>query len=58
MAFHFDMPIYTEIDIMKEKATVYNSVEQFLKYCISIYDFKGIMERKKVENDDNPHQPY
>jgi len=58
MAFHFDMPIYTEIDIIKEKATVYNSVEQFMKYCISIYDFKGIMERKNKTEDQNPHQPY
>lgn len=40
MAINFDMPIFTEIDLMKEQATIYNSVEQFLKYCISIYDFK------------------
>lgn len=58
MAVHFDMPVYTEIDILKEKATIYNSVEQFLKFCISIYDFKGIMERKNKAEEDNPHQPY
>lgn len=40
MAVHFDIPVFTDIDILKEKATIYNSVEQFLKYCISIYDFK------------------
>lgn len=57
MAFHFDMPVFTEIDIMKEQATIYNSVEQFLKYCISIYDFKWIMERKQPE-EENAHQPY
>jgi hypothetical protein len=58
MAIHFDMPIFTEIDLLKEKASVYISVEQFLKYCISIYDFKGIMERKSKTEDENPHQPY
>jgi hypothetical protein len=58
MAINFDMPIFTEIDLLKEKATIYNSVEQFLKYCISIYDFKGIMERKNKNEDQNPHQPY
>ena len=58
MAIHFDMPIFTDIDLMKEQATIYNSVEQFLKYCISIYDFKGIMERKKGTEEDNTHQPY
>lgn len=58
MAIHFDMPIFTEIDLLKEKASVYNSVEQFLKYCISIYDFKGIMERKNGTSEDNPHQVY
>jgi hypothetical protein len=58
MAINFDMPIFTEIDLLKEKATVYNSVEQFLKFCISIYDFKGIMERKGKTEEDNPHQPY
>ena len=58
MAIHFDMPIFTEIDLLKEKATIYNSVEQFLKYCISIYDFKWIMERKNKTEDQNPHQPY
>lgn len=58
MAINFDMPIFTEIDLLKEKATVYVSVEQFLKYCISIYDFKGIMERKNKPEDENPHQVY
>lgn len=58
MAIHFDMPIFTDIDLMKEQATIYNSVEQFLKYCISIYDFKGIMERKKGTEDQNPNQVY
>lgn len=58
MAINFDMPIFTEIDLLKEKATIYNSVEQFIKYCISIYDFKGIMERKNKTEDENPHQPY
>ena len=58
MAVHFDMPVYSEIDIIKEKATIYNSVEQFLKFCISIYDYKGIMERKNGKVEDNPHQPY
>lgn len=58
MAFHFDMPIYTEIDILKEKATVYNSVDQFMKYCISIYDFKGIMERKNGKEEERPHEVY
>lgn len=58
MEIHFDMPIFTDIDLLKEKATIYNSVDQFLKYCISIYDFKGIMERKNKEEDKNPHQPY
>ena len=58
MAIHFDMPVFTDIDLLKEKATIYNSVEQFLKYCISIYDFKGIMERKNKTEDQNPHQPY
>lgn len=58
MAVHFDMPVYSEIDIIKEKASVYISVEQFLKYCISIYDYKWIMERKNGKEEDNPHQPY
>lgn len=58
MAIHFDMPIFTEIDLLKEQATIYNSVEQFLKYCISIYDFKWIMERKNGTEDQNPHQVY
>ncbi len=58
MAVHFDMPVYSEIDIIKEKATIYNSVEQFLKFCISIYDYKGIMERKNGKEEENPHQPY
>lgn len=58
MAIHFDMPIFTEIDLLKERATIYNSVEQFLKYCISLYDFKWIMERKNKTEDQNPHQPY
>jgi len=58
MAIHFDMPIFTEIDLLKERATIYNSVEQFLKYCISIYDFKWIMERKGKTEDEHPHQPY
>lgn len=58
MAVHFDMPVYTEIDIIKEKATIYNSVEQFLKFCISIYDFKWIMDRKNKKEEENPHQPY
>jgi hypothetical protein len=58
MAINFDMPIFTEIDLLKEKASVYVSVEQFLKYCISIYDFKGIMERKGKSEEENPHQPY
>lgn len=58
MTINFDMPIFTEIDLLKEKATIYNSVEQFIKYCISIYDFKGIMERKNKTEDENPHQPY
>lgn len=58
MAVHFDMPVFTEIDMMKEKATIYNSVEQFLKFCISIYDYKGIMDRKNPKIEDNVHQPY
>ena len=58
MAVHFDMPVYSEIDIIKEKATIYNSVEQFLKFCISIYDYKGLTERKNGTVEDNPHQPY
>lgn len=58
MAVHFDMPVYSEIDIIKEKATIYNSVEQFLKFCISIYDYKGIMDRKNGTIEENPHQPY
>lgn len=59
MAVHFDMPVYSEIDILKEKASIYNSVERFLQYTISIYDYKGIMERKGEKKEtDNPHQPY
>lgn len=58
MAVHFDMPVYSEIDIIKEKATIYNSVEQFLKFCISIYDYKWIMDRKSWKVEENPHQPY
>lgn len=58
MAINFDMPIFTEIDLLKEKATIYVSVEQFIKYCISIYDFKWIMERKNKTEEENPHQPY
>lgn len=58
MAVHFDMPVYSEIDIIKEKATIYNSVEQFLKFCISIYDFKGIMERKNGKEEERPHEVY
>lgn len=58
MAVHFDMPVYSEIDIIKEKATIYNSVEQFLKFCISIYDYKGIMDRKNKTEEDRPHEVY
>lgn len=58
MALHFDMPVFTEIDLLKERATIYNSVEQFLKYCISIYDYKGIMERKRKPEEDRPHEVY
>lgn len=58
MAVHFDMPVFSEIDLIKEKATIYNSVEQLLKYVISIYDYKGIMERKNGKEEENPHQPY
>jgi hypothetical protein len=58
MAINFDMPIFTEIDLLKEATSVYISVEQFLKYCISIYDFKGIMERKNRKSEENEHQPY
>jgi len=58
MAINFDMPIFTQIDLLKEQASVYVSVEQFLKYCISIYDFKGIMERKNGKEEENHHQPY
>lgn len=58
MAVHFDMPVFSEIDLIKEKATIYNSVEQLLKYVISIYDYKGIMDRKNKVVEENPHQPY
>lgn len=58
MAVHFDMPVFSDIDILKEQASIYNSVETLLKYCISIYDFKWIMERKSKVEEENPHQPY
>ena len=33
------------------------SVDAFMKYVISIYDYKKLME-KKEKQEDNPHQPY
>ena len=69
----FDMPIHTELDLLKVKASVWNSIEEFLKDCISCYDVKQVLEQvkeKKEKNektvekkeevivDDNPNQPY
>ena len=52
-----DMPIYTELDISKEIASAYYSIEQFFNYCISVYDVKNKLEPKEVK-EENPHQPY
>ncbi len=57
----FDVPVFTELDLLKEKCAVYNSVERFLQYLISVYDVKGIMENMKKAKEkpvDNPNQPY
>lgn len=52
-----DMPIYTELDISKEIASAYFSIEQFFGYCISVYDVKSKLQPVE-EKVDNPHQPY
>lgn len=57
----FDVPLFTELDLLKEKCAVYNSIERFLQYLISVYDVKGIMENMKKAKEkpaDNPNQPY
>lgn len=55
-----DMPIYTELDISKEIASAYFSIEQFFNYCISVYDVKNKLDPKEVKEkkQENPHQPY
>jgi len=59
----FDMPIYTEIDLLKEKAVQYHSIEKLLGFLISAYDVGNIMEgikktRKEKKEKENEHQPY
>lgn len=57
----FDVPLFTDLDLLKEKCAVYNSVERFLQYLISVYDVKRIMENLKKAKEkpaDNPNQPY
>jgi hypothetical protein len=65
----FDLPIHSSLDIKKTRASAYNSFETFLANCISHYDEKEIVakmdeeakekkNKKEVEEDDNPNQPY
>ena len=52
-----DSPIFSDVDMLKAKKEIYISVDAFMKYVISIYDYKKLME-KKEKQEDNPHQPY
>lgn len=59
----FDLPIHSSLDILKTKASAYNSFETFLADCISHYDDKDVVskiDKKKEEEvvDENPNQPY
>jgi hypothetical protein len=63
----FDLPIHSALDILKTKASAYNSFEAFLSNCISHYDEKEIVakldeekkdKKKKEIVDENPNQPY
>jgi hypothetical protein len=60
----FDMPIYTEIDMLKEKASMYHSIEALIGFLMSTYDIANIMDgiRKlradKKKESENEHQPY
>ncbi len=65
----FDLPIHSSLDIKKTRASAYNSFETFLANCISHYDEKEVVakmdeeakekkNKKEVEEDDNPNQPY
>lgn len=49
-----DSPIFSDVDLIKSKKEIYNSIEAFLKYTIAIYDYQWIINKK----EDNPHQPY
>lgn len=52
-----DSPIFSDVDMLKAKKEIYISVDAFMKYVISIYDYKKLME-KKEKQEDNTHQPY
>lgn len=52
-----DSPIFSDVDMLKAKKEIYISVDAFMKYVVSIYDYKKLME-KKEKQEDNPHQPY
>lgn len=65
----FDLPIHSALDILKTKASAYNSFEVFLANCISHYDEKEVVAKadeeaekkkkpKKEVEEDNPNQPY
>jgi hypothetical protein len=63
----FDLPIHSALDILKTKASAYNSFDAFLSNCISHYDEKEIVakldeekkdKKKKEIVDENPNQPY
>jgi hypothetical protein len=64
----FDLPIHSALDILKTKASAYNSFDAFLSNCISHYDEKEVVakadEEKKAKKekkeivDENPNQPY
>ncbi len=49
-----DSPIFSNVDLIKARKEIYNSIEAFLKYTIAIYDYQWIVNKK----DENPHQPY
>lgn len=52
-----DAPIFTDIDMLKQSYAVYNSINQFLSYAISMYDKEWAIEEKEVQ-EENKYQPY
>lgn len=52
-----DAPVYSDLDILKEKSAVLNSVGRFLVYCVDYFDTEWILQEKTEQKNDS-YQPY